>query len=230
MKRNNHKNMACEEAFAGKLEDLKSRLAGLQESLPGLKLCAHLSNMLQKVYDIREGLSKLEKGLLQSHLKACISPRIKVPEVVALAVSRLSAKRHGATVVIEQHDNLNDYFHGGVTVNAVVSIRILENIFFPGSPLHDGAVLIRDASVIKAGCLLPFAPEPLGLEALGLGTRHAAAVGLSKVSDALVIVVSEEKGWISLAARGQLYPNLGTFALLQGLEGSTEEASQLVIH
>lgn len=226
MNRKNDKNMLSEEeAFTGKLEDLKRLLAGLQKSLPRMNQCSHLSNTLRKVYEIREELSKLEKGLLQSHLKACISPGIKVPEVVALAVFRLSAKRHGATVVIEQHDNLDGYFKGGVTVNAVVGTTILENIFYPGSPLHDGAVLIRDARLIKAGCLLPFAPDPLGLEALGLGTRHAAAVGLSKASDALVIVVSEEKGWISLAARGQLYPNLDTFALLQGLEGSTEEAS-----
>jgi diadenylate cyclase len=231
MNRKNDKNtLSEEEAFTGKLEDLKRRIARLQRSLPRLSRCSHLSNTLRKVYEIREGLSKFEKGLLQSHLKSCISPGIKVPEVIALALSRLSAKRHGATVVIEQHDNLDRYFQGGVTVNAVISTTILENIFYPGSPLHDGAVLIRDARVIKAGCLLPFAPDPLALEALGLRTRHAAAVSLSNVSDALVILVSEEKGWISLAARGQLYPNLGTFALLQGLEGRTEEASRPVIH
>jgi diadenylate cyclase len=230
MNRKNDENMLSEEeAFTGKLEDLKSRLARLQKSLPRLDKCSDLTNTLRKVYEIREGLSTLEKGLLQTHLKACISPGIKVPEVVALAVSKLSAKRHGGIVVIEQDDNLDNYFRGGVIINAVVTTTILENIFYPGSPLHDGAVLIRDARVIKAGCLLPFAPHPLGLEALGLGTRHGAAIGLSKVSDALIIVVSEEKGWISLVARGQLYPNLGTFALLQGLEGSTEEASRPVI-
>jgi DNA integrity scanning protein DisA with diadenylate cyclase activity len=187
-----------------------------------------LSNLLQKIHEVRDGLNNLEQGLLQIHLKGCISPTLKVPEVVAFAVSKLSRERRGGTIVIEQDDNLDDYFQGGTTIDAVVSAPILENIFYPGSPLHDGAVLIRDARIIKAGCLLPFAPQAHGFEALGLGTRHAAAVGLSNVSDALVIVVSEEKGWISLALRGQLYPNLGTFALLQRLEGRMEEENRSI--
>jgi len=224
MNRLNNKDMLIEEeAFKDELEDLRRRLTSLKQSISGLDQCSHLSNLLQKIYGIREGLNKLEQSLLQTHLKGCISPTIKVPEVVAFAVSTLSRERRGGTIVIEQEDNLDDYFQGGTTIDAVVSATILENIFYPGSPLHDGAVLIRDARIIKAGCLLPLAPHPYGFEALGLGTRHAASVGLSKVSDALVIVVSEEKGWISLALRGQLYPNLGTFALLQRLEGSMEE-------
>ena len=223
---NNETLWTEEEAFKAELEDLKGRITSLRESLSGLNQCSQLSNILRKVYEIREGLNNLEQSLLQTHLKGCISPTLKVPEVVALAVSKLSRKRRGGTIVIQQEDNLDDYFQGGTIIDAVVSATILENIFYPGSPLHDGAVLIRDARIIKAGCLLPFAPDPHGFEALGLGTRHAAAVGLSKVSDALIIVVSEEKGWISLALRGQLYPNLGTFALLQRLEGSIEEAGR----
>ena len=224
MNRLNNQGMLIEEEdFEDELEDLRRRLTSLKESISGLNQCSHLSNLLQKIYGIRDSLNNLEQSLLQTHLKGCISPTIKVPEVVAFAVSKLSRERRGGTIVIEQEDDLDDYFQGGTTIDAVVSATILENIFYPGSPLHDGAVLIRDARIIKAGCLLPFAPHPHGFEALGLGTRHAASVGLSKVSDALVIVVSEEKGWISLALRGQLYPNLGTFALLQRLEGSMEE-------
>jgi len=212
-----------EVVFKGKLEDLKDQIGGLQALLQGLIQCSKLNNLLQKIYELREELSELEQSLLQSHLKGCISPSIKVPEVVSLAVSKLSAKRHGAIIVLEQEDNLDDYFQGGESIDAVVSATLLQNIFYPGSPLHDGAVLISDTRILKARCFLPFAPNPLGLEALGLGTRHAAAIGLSQVSDALVIVVSEEKGWISLAIRGHLYANLGTFALLQRLEGSLEE-------
>jgi len=225
---NNKGMLVEEEVFKDGLEDLRGRLTSLKDSLSGLNQCSHLSNLLQKIHEVRDGLNNLEQSLLQTHLKGCISPTLKVPEVVALAVSKLSRKRRGGTIVIEQEDNLNDYFQGGVFIDAVVSATILENIFYPGSPLHDGAVLIRNARIIKAGSLLPFAPYPHGFEALGLGTRHAAAVGLSKVSDALVIVVSEEKGWISLALRGQLYPNLGTFALLQRLEGSMEEGGRPV--
>lgn len=215
---------AKEEAFRGKLEDLKTGFRRLQQSLSGLNKSTNLGKFLEKIYEIHLALNNLEQGLLQTHLKGCISQGIKVPGVVALAVSKLSRNRCGGTIVIEQEDILDDYFQGGVFIDAVVSTTILENIFYPGSPLHDGAVLIRDTRIIKAGSLLPFAPQPHGFEVLGLGSRHGAAVGLSKVSDGLVIVVSEEKGWISLAHRGQLYPNLGTFALLQRLEGSIEEA------
>ena len=211
------------DTFRQKLEDLKQSLMQLYKILPCSKQCSHLSSHLQEVFELRERLNQLEYGLLQSHLKCCISASIKIPEGVVLAVSKLSAKRHGAIVVIEQENNLDDYLQGGVTIDAVVSAPILESIFYPGSQLHDGAVFIRDTRVIKAGCLLPFAPIPSGFEALGLGARHQAAVGLSQLCDALVIVVSEEKGWISLVLRGQLYPNLGTSALLQQLGNPMEE-------
>jgi uncharacterized protein (TIGR00159 family) len=215
---NKENSLLEEEAFKEILEELKRRIGHLSEIIPSLKQCSHLSNHLQEVFELREGLNQIEQGLLNSHLRCCISPSIKIPGEVVLSVSKLSAKRHGAIIAIEQEDNLDDYLQGGVIIDAVVSASILESIFYPGSQLHDGAVFIRNKRVIKAGCLLPFAPTPSELETLGLGTRHQAAVGLSQVSDALVIVVSEERGWISLALRGRLYPNIGTSALLQKLE------------
>jgi DNA integrity scanning protein DisA with diadenylate cyclase activity len=220
---NKEKRLSEEEAFKEKLEGVKHRLVHLYEMVPCLQKCSHLSGHLQEVFELREGLNQLEQGLLQNHLKCCISSSIKFPAEVVLAASKLSAKRYGALIVIEQKSNLDDFLQGGVIIDAVVSAPILESIFYPGSQLHDGAVFIRNTRVIKAGCLLPFAPIPSGLEALGLGTRHQAAVGLSQLSDALVIVVSEEKGWISLALQGQLYPNLGTFALLQRLSDKEAE-------
>ena len=213
----NEDKLIEEKAFKEKLKELKRRIGHLYEIIPSLKQCSHLSDHLQEVFELREGLYQIEQGLLQTHLRCCISPSLKIPGEVVLAVSKLSARRHGSIIAVEQEDNLDDYFQGGVSIDAVVSAPILESIFYPGSQLHDGAVFIRNTRVIKAGCLLPFAPTPSGLEALGLGTRHQAAVGLSQVSDALVIVVSEEKGWISLALRGRLYPNIGTLALLQKL-------------
>lgn len=221
----NNENILSEEEIKERLEDLKSRVTHLDNVLPCMKQCSDLSGLLQRLYELREGLNQLEQGLLQSHLKCCISPDIKVPGAVVLAVSNLSAKRHGAIIVIEQQDNVDEYLHGGVIVDASLSVPVLENIFYPGSPLHDGGVLIRNAHIVKANCVLPLAPHTSELETLGLGTRHQAAIGLSKVSDALVIVVSEEKGWISLALRGQLYPNLGTFVLLEKLGNSVKEAN-----
>ncbi len=225
----NNENLLGEDAVNEKLENLKDGLVKLYNTLPGLKQCSNFSNLLQKTYELREELNQLEQRLLQTHLKCCISPGIKVPEEVALAVSKMSAKRHGAIIVIEQEDVLDDYLQDGVTIDAVVNAPILENIFYPGSQLHDGAVFIRNARILKAGCILPFSPNPLELKALGLGTRHRASVGLRQVSDALIIVVSEEKGWISLAFGGQLYPNLGTFALLQKLGTGSEEMDQSAI-
>jgi DNA integrity scanning protein DisA with diadenylate cyclase activity len=212
---NIEKKLSEEEAFKEKIADLKGRLINLYEMLPYLKQCSYLSNLLQEVLELREGFNQLKQGLLKTHLKCCISASLEIPAGVVLAVSKLSERRYGAIIVIEQEDNLDDYLQGGVIIDAVVSAAILESIFYPGSQLHDGAVFIRNKRVVKAGCLLPFASIPSGLEALGLGTRHQAAVGLSQASDALVIVVSEEKGWISLALHGQLYPNIGTAALLQ---------------
>jgi DNA integrity scanning protein DisA with diadenylate cyclase activity len=224
----NEKSLNEEEEFKGEFDDLKCRLIHLYEILPCLKQCSQLGYFLQEVFQLREGLNRLEQGLLQSHLQCCISPRIEVPAEVVIAVAKLSARRHGAIIVIEQENNLDDYLQGGVIIDAVVSAQILESIFYPGSQLHDGAVFLRNARIIKAGCLLPFAPAPSDLEVLGLGTRHQAAVGLSQTSDALVIVVSEEKGWISLALQGRLYPNLGTFALLQRLGKGMEEKNRSI--
>jgi DNA integrity scanning protein DisA with diadenylate cyclase activity len=206
-----------EETVKEQLDDLNSRVAKLQSDIKCLKQCSRLRNLLQKIYEIREGLDQLEQGLLHTHLKCCISPNIKVPGEVAIALSKLSEKRHGAIIVMEHEKDVDEYLQGGAIVEADVSAAILENIFYPGSPLHDGAVVIRNSNIRKASVLLPLAPHTSEIEALGLGSRHRAALGLSQVSDALIIVVSEDKGWISMALRGQLYPNLGTFALLEKL-------------
>ena len=212
-----------EEAIKEQLEELKSRVTRLHNDIPCLKQCSRLGDLLQKIYEIRAGLNQLEQGLLQTHLKCCISPNMKVPGEVVLALSKLSKKRHGAIMVMEHEDNLDEHLQGGVIIDAAVSAPILENIFYPGSSLHDGAVIIRDSKIRKVSVLLPLAPHTSELEALGLGSRHRAALGLSQVSDALIIVISEEKGWISMALRGQLYPNLGTFALLEKLGNSMED-------
>ena len=218
--------MSEEAAIREQLEELRSRVTQLHDDIPCLKQCPRLSDLLQKMYEIRVGLSQLEQDLLQNHLKCCISPNIKVPGEVVLALSKLSEKRHGAIIAIEHEDNLDDHLRGGVIIDAAVSAPILENIFYPGSPLHDGAMIIRDSKIRKVNVILPLAPHTAELEALGLGSRHRAALGLSQVSDALIIVVSEEKGWISMALQGQLYPNLGTFALLEKLGNSMDERAQ----
>jgi len=215
-----------EAAIKQQLEELKSRVTQLHDGISCLKQCSRLSDLLQKMYEIRVGLNQLEQALLQTHLKCCISPNIKVPGEVILALSRLSERRHGVIIAIEHEDNLDQHLQGGVIIDAAVSAPILENIFYPGSPLHDGAMIIRDSKIRKVNVILPLAPHTSELAALGLGSRHRAALGLSQVSDALIIVVSEEKGWISMALQGQLYPNLGTFALLEKLADSRDDGAR----
>jgi len=218
--------MSDEATIKQQLEELKSRVTQLHDDIPCLKQCSRLSDLLQKMYEIRVGLNQLEQDLLQTHLKCCISPNLKVPGEVILALSRLSEKRHGVIIAIEQADNLDDHLQGGVIIDASVTAPLIENIFYPGSPLHDGAVIIQDSKIRKVNVMLPLAPHTSELEALGFGSRHRAALGLSQVSDALVIVVSEEKGWISMALQGQLYPNLGTFALLEKLGDSMQDGAR----
>jgi diadenylate cyclase len=218
--------MSEETVIKEKLEEIKSRVSQLRSDIPSMKQCSCLIGLLQKMYEIRVELKQLEQGLLQTHLKCCISSKIKVPAAVVLALSTLSEKRHGVIIVIEHEDNLEDHLQGGVIIDAAISAAILENIFYPGSPLHDGAMIIRNSKIRKVNVLLPLAPHTSELEALGLGSRHRAALGLSQVSDALIIVVSEEKGWISIAFQGQLYPNLGTFALLDTIGDGMADIAQ----
>ena len=99
-------------AIKQQLEELKSRVSQLHDDIPCLKQCSRLSDLLQKMYEIRVGLSQLEQDLLQTHLKCCISPNIKVPGEVVLALSKLSEKRHGAIIAIEHEDNLDDHLRG----------------------------------------------------------------------------------------------------------------------
>ncbi len=204
------------------LESVKVSVSEIHADIPCLMESSQLSSLLRKMYEIREGLNQLEKGLLQAHLKCSISPGIQVPGPVILALSKLSEKRHGAIIVMAGEESMDDLLQGGAIIDAPVSLPLLESLFYPGSPLHDGAVIIRRDRIEKAGVLLPLAPHSMDMERLGLATRHRAALGISRASDALVVVVSEEKGWISIALKDQLYPNLGTLALLESRSGAKE--------
>jgi len=126
-------------------------------------------------------------------------------EEIADAVQKMSKVKTGALIVIEQQVPLGDLEASGVAIDAVVTSQLLINIFEHNTPLHDGAVLIRENRVKAATCILPLTSEALSSD---LGTRHRAAVGVSEVSDAYVLVVSEESGKISIAKDGKLHRNL----------------------
>ena len=146
-------------------------------------------------------------------------------EEIVRAASNLSRTKTGALIVMERDTKLGDVIRTGTLINAEVSAALLENIFVPNTPLHDGAVIIRRDKIYTAGCFLPLTSNNnLSRE---LGTRHRAALGISEASDALVIVVSEETGKISIALNGTLTRNLNEntlkTALMKSLSRKTEK-------
>ena len=156
--------------------------------------------------------SGLKNITVDSRELAALSNEI---EVICSAVSDLSRDKVGALIVIERTTKLGEYIKSGVIVDSALSPQILKNIFFNKAPLHDGAVIIRDKRVYAAGCFLPLSmQDDIHLD---LGTRHRAAIGLSETSDALIIVVSEETGNISMAFDGNLKRNYNYTSLKQEL-------------
>ena len=133
-----------------------------------------------------------------------------------LAIMSLAKRRVGALIVIEQRTGLGDIVATGTRIDGIISAPLIENIFEPNTPLHDGAVIIRDGAIVAAACFLPLA-EDIAV-ARELGTRHRAALGVSSVSDSVTIVVSEETGVISFAREGKLVRYIDQKALHDLLE------------
>ena len=134
---------------------------------------------------------------------------------VSIAAENMSRTKTGALIVIERNTRLGEFISTGTMLEANVTSGLLENIFVPNTPLHDGAVIIRGGKIITAGCLLPLtANNNLSRD---LGTRHRAAIGLSEVTDAVIVVVSEETGKISIALNGSLTRNLSKDSLEKAL-------------
>jgi diadenylate cyclase len=157
--------------------------------------------------DIRLALTQVGAGpFFASHANAS-----GATDALTQAATWLAARRIGGLIAIEQDIRLTEYAQKGRAINASVSAELLETIFMPGSPLHDGAVIIRNDEVVAAACVLPLSSNPD--VSSSYGTRHRAALGLSEQTDAFVIVVSEETGRISVARRGRLTSPLEPAAL-----------------
>ena len=148
--------------------------------------------------ELRVALSKLS---LKGKRYREINEFDKFLDELAGAVYRMSDRRIGALIVIENEDSLEEYARKAVMVNAHFSQEMLESIFVTSTPLHDGAVIIRDTTIVAAAVILPLAEDTPQL-AKTMGTRHRAGLGVSQVSDSLVVVVSEENGKVSIARDG----------------------------
>jgi diadenylate cyclase len=130
----------------------------------------------------------------------------RLADEVIRAAGSLSERRTGALIVFERGTGLENVAATGVRINGETTAEMLATLFFPNSPLHDGAVIIRDERIVAAGCVLPLADAIPGVGRMG--TRHRAALGLTLQSDALVLIVSEETGLISVAHQGKVYRGL----------------------
>ncbi len=162
--------------------------------------------------ELRRGLAKLgETGIFRSLF---LSRKKAVDEVIR-AATFLAERKIGALIVFERTIDLDNYTEGCVKINGDISIELLISIFIPQTPLHDGAVIIRDQKVAMARCFLPLTINPNIPK--NIGTRHRAGIGISEETDAVALIVSEERGEISLAVDGKLYRDLDSLSLKKKL-------------
>ena len=157
--------------------------------------------------EIRNVFEKLGRGKIVDvfDMDENILVKHSISEIVK-AVEIMSLKQIGALMVFEKNIKLSEVLKEGISLNAKVSTELIQNIFMPRTPLHDGAVIIDKSQILAAKCILPLASEVAVPKSLG--TRHRAAVGITEISDAIVVVVSEETGTISIAESGKLIRDL----------------------
>lgn len=154
--------------------------------------------------EIRRALSRMGRNL--SLMKFASHNTKAEQDDIVMAAEYFSQNRIGALMVVERQTGLKTYIESGIPLDARLSYDLLLSIFHPGSPLHDGAVIIESSRVAAAGCFLPLSLNPMISKQLG--TRHRAAIGVTEDSDAIVVIVSEETGAISLASAGAIETNL----------------------
>lgn len=177
--------------------------------------------------ELRGALMSLGKGRLFSAFTR--GEEFTILGEIVRAAESLSDRRCGAIIVIEREVGLKNYVETGTPVEGRITHELLTTLFTPPSPLHDGAAIISGNRVLAAGCILPLSQNPRLIYALG--TRHRAALGVSEETDAVVVVVSEESGAISIAERGRLLRNLdpgalrSTLSTFFRLRGAAEEAA-----
>lgn len=183
-------------------EELLQVIISLQQSVEAMD--TNTNCLLGNFEKIKEKFVTIEMKAATFYLNCYLSPFTEKYPELSQCVQNMSKRRHGGLIVIEREDTVASIIQPGIHIGAEVTHSLLESIFFPGNPLHDGAVLISQNLIKSAANVLPLSDRYTGEKKLG--TRHRAALGLSEVSDALIMVVSEETGRISFAFKGNLYP------------------------
>lgn len=187
--------------------------------------------------ELRRALEQLGRKSILSSILRLDSPRITgglfsdvtIEEIIKASYAMGRAKT-GALIVIENRDSLTDYEKTGIRIDSVLSSPLLINIFEHNTPLHDGAVIVREDRIVSATCYLPLS-DNMELSK-DLGTRHRAGVGISEVTDSLTIIVSEETGRVSIAQDGELFPNVDMGFLrekLSTLQNKTTEEKKRIL-
>ena len=170
--------------------------------------------------DIRRALARLGQAPFFRYFNRQEAAAETIEEIV-VAATMLSQQRIGAIVAVERDIGLRNYIESGIPLDATLTYDLLVTIFRPGSPLHDGAVILQEGRVAAAACFLPLTVNPrLSRE---LGTRHRAAIGLTEESDAVAIVVSEESGLISVSLKGEIERGLSPDQLRERLRGLVQQ-------
>jgi diadenylate cyclase len=157
--------------------------------------------------EIRRALERLGRAGTALSLGVPEPELQRVIEALATAAQRLAERRHGGLIIIERQVGLKEYADTGVPLNAAVTVDLLLQIFYPNTPLHDGAVILKDDRLAAAACVMPLASGEAVTDRQ-MGLRHRAALGITEVSDAVAVVVSEETGVISVAHNGRMIRRL----------------------
>lgn len=191
-------------SIKSKLTQTSGLIKEFEELLERRANCEEVFQHFTKMKDV---LLETESLLVYYHLEECLVPKLPFLNEIIDALNRLARDRHGALIVIQREDDLEPYItlsEAGTILDAKISVALLQSIFQPGNPLHDGAAIIRGDRIVGAGCILPLSKKMISSEGKQLGTRHRAALGISEVTDAIVLVLSEEMNRISLAVGGKL--------------------------
>ncbi|MDD7122259.1 MAG: diadenylate cyclase CdaA [Clostridiales bacterium] len=162
--------------------------------------------------EIRRVLEQLGRGAKMEHFQSDGEENQRIISEITQCLTSLSRRRVGALIVFERRTGLKDVMETGTRLDSTISAPLLENIFEPNTPLHDGAVIIRGTRIVSAACMLTTLSESNAITR-DLGTRHRAAIGISETTDALVLIVSEETGVVSMARDGKLTRHLDAKAI-----------------
>lgn len=162
--------------------------------------------------ELRRALEQLGRGKFLSRTSSIDDQEVEksIEEIVKASIY-MGKRRIGALISIERETGMNDYIETGIAVKGKLTSELLINIFIPNTPLHDGAVILRNSQIMAAGCYLPLSEDPFISKELG--TRHRAALGISEVTDCITLAVSEETGHISVTKNGELHRDLDEEAL-----------------